>query len=406
MSKKMIAALTATTGALALAAGVWQAQAQEQAAAPQAAASNDYGQASNWLCWPGRDDACAIDNTTTIVQASGAMSTETWKADPNAPVDCFYVYPTVSNDPGVLSDMTANDEERRVVEQQLARFGSQCRVYAPLYRQFTLTALRAMVMGTPLPGASGVRPNTGYQDVVDAWNYYLEHENNGRGVVLIGHSQGSGVLTQLIANEIDGKPVQDKLISAMLIGTNLSVKKGETTGTFKSIPLCEKADQIGCAIAYVTFRADEPPPANSRFGVPRANEPTMEAACVNPAALGGGKADLHAYLAARGSLLGTSDAAEPWVEGGPAVTTPFVSTPGLLSGECVRKDGFHYLAVTTNADPADPRTDRISGDVVQNGVVAKDWGLHLIDMNVAMGDLVGLVKTQGQAYLAKHAHHH
>ena len=121
--------------------------------------------------------------------------------------------------------MTANAEERRVVEQQLSRLGAQCRVYAPLYRQFTLTALRAAVTGGTPPGGSA-RPNTGYQDVVAAWNHYLEHENDGRGVVLIGHSQGAGVLTQLIANEIDGKPAQDKLVSAMLLGSNLAVDKG------------------------------------------------------------------------------------------------------------------------------------------------------------------------------------
>jgi len=406
MTRKMIAGLTAATGALALAAGVWQAQAQDAAPAP-----NDYADRSSWLCWPGRDDACAGDNTTTVVQADGSVSTETWAVNPAAPVDCFYVYPTVSNDPGVISDMTANAEERRVVEQQLSRLGAQCRVYAPLYRQFTLTALRAAVMGGTPPGGSA-RPNTGYQDVVAAWNHYLEYENDGRGVVLIGHSQGAGVLTQLIANEIDGKPAQDKLVSAMLLGSNLAVDKGGKTGTFKSIPLCEAADQTGCAISYVSFRADAPPPANSRFGVPREPNSPMEAACVNPAALvkgkPEGKVDLHAYLASSGTLLGSSDAPAPWVKDGPEVTTPFVSVPGLLSGECVRKDGFHYLAVTVNADAEDPRVDTIAGDVVQNGVVAKDWGLHLIDVNLVMGDLVKLVESQGAAWTAKsgdHSHH-
>ena len=66
----------------------------------------------------------------------------------------------------------------------------------------------------------------------------------------------------------------------------------------------------------------------------------------------------------------------------------------------MRKDGFHYLAVTVNADPADPRTDTIAGDVVQNGVIAKDWGLHLIDVNLAMGDISRLVESQGAAWLA------
>ncbi len=398
MSRIVLAALMATTGALALAVGVSQAQ----DAAP---AKNDYADRSSWLCWPGRDDACAGDNTTTVVLADGSVTTETWAVNPVAPIDCFYVYPTVSNDPGVISDMTANDEERRVVEQQLSRFGSQCRVYAPLYRQFTLTALRAAVMGGTPPGGGAVRPNTGYLDVVDAWNHYLEHENDGRGVVLMGHSQGAGVLTQLIANEIDGKPVQEKLVSAMLLGSNLPVDKGGTTGTFRSIPLCGSADQTGCAISYVSFRADSPPPASSRFGVPREPNSPLEAACVNPAALVHGKpegqVDLHAYLASSGNLLGSSEEPGPWVKGGPDVTTPFVSVPGLLTGECVRKDGFHYLAVTVNADPADPRADTIAGDVVQNGVIAKDWGLHLIDVNLVMGDLVKLVERQAAAWTAR-----
>lgn len=391
-----------TTAAASLLAMTLSASAQAQA--PEAPAKNNYADKATWLCWPGRADACAGDNTTTVVQANGRTSVETWKANPRAPVDCFYVYPTVSNDPGIISDMVQNDEEKRVVEQQLSRFGSKCRIYAPLYRQFTLTALRAMAAGRPLPGgvsASAPRPNTGYQDVVDAWNYYLQHENKGRGVVLIGHSQGSGVLTQLIANEIDGKPIQKQLISALLIGTNLEVEKGKDTGVFKNVPLCRSASQTGCAVAYVTFRDTIPPPENSRFGKPRTPISPMEAACVNPAALAGGKAPLHAYLSNNAQITSSSSAQAPWTNDGAKISTPFVSVPGLLTGECVRKNGFNYLEVHVNADPADPRTDEIGGDVSNNGVIAKDWGLHLIDVNVAMGDLVKLVDSQSKAYLAK-----
>ena len=88
-----------------------------------------------------------------------------------------------------------------------------------------------------------------YDDVLDAWNYYLQHDNNGRGVVLIGHSQGSGVLTQLIRNEIDGKPVQSRLISALLLGTSLAVPKGKDVGgAFQHVPLCHSATDTGCVI--------------------------------------------------------------------------------------------------------------------------------------------------------------
>ena len=65
------------------------------------------------------------------------------------------------------------------------------------------------------------------------------------------------------------------------------------------------------------------------------------------------------------------------------------------------KDGFDYLSVRIAADPADPRTDDIAGDVKVGQMILKDWGLHLIDVNLAMGNLVDLVGSQSKAYLAK-----
>src|SRR5262245_20387527 len=100
-----------------------------------AAEKNDYGDGKNWLCRPGRQDACAVDQATTIVSADGKLTREEWKVDPAAAIDCFYVYPTVSRDPGGNSDMIAGPEENGVVAAQFARFGSKCRAFAPLYRQ-------------------------------------------------------------------------------------------------------------------------------------------------------------------------------------------------------------------------------------------------------------------------------
>ncbi|HEY8572076.1 DUF3089 domain-containing protein [Phenylobacterium sp.] len=387
-------------GALALGAGLAMAAFSAQAQSPLTQ-KNDYANKANWLCFPGKaGDACAVDMTATLVNADGSMRTETFKADPKAPIDCFYVYPTVSTDPGAVSDMTANAEELNVVRQQLARFGSKCRIYAPLYRQFTLTALRGMISGTPVPGAAdpAVR-QVGYNDVVDAWNYYLKNENKGRGVVLIGHSQGSGLLTRMIPAEIEGKPVQKQLVSALILGSNLGVEKGKDTGVFKTIPLCRSATQTGCAISYVTFRDTVPPPSNSRFG--KVQNAGMEAACTNPAALAGGQGELKAYLSNAANIASSSTPAPAWVKDKPAPKTPFVALPGLITGRCVHKDGFSYLEAKVNANPADPRADDINGDVVTNGVVAKDWGLHLIDANIAMGNLVDIVGQQSKAYLAK-----
>ena len=392
MLGKMIAAL-------ALSAGVTLAA--TSGAAAQDTPKNDYSKDSAWLCRPGKADgnACGYDLTTTVVQASGKESVERFKADPKAKIDCFYVYPTVSNDPGVVSDMNPGPEEVNVVKVQFARLGAKCRLFAPMYRQVTLTALRAGMTGKPMPGQNDPKwRKLGYDDVVDAWNYYLAHDNHGRGVVLVGHSQGSGVLTQVIKNEIDGKPVQKRLISAILMGTRLPVDAGKDTGLFQHIPLCRKASQTGCAIAYASFRDTVPPPANSLFG--KADGGRI-AACTNPANLAaGGKGTFHAYLST--TQIANSAAAQPdWVKGQPNPATPFVSVPGLLSGQCVEKNGFSYLEVHVNADPADPRADEIVGDVVQGGHVNAAWGLHLIDANLAMGNLVDIVGAQGKAYLAK-----
>ena len=389
MSRKFLSALGVSAAIIMPAFG---AQAQT--------AKNDYSKPEAWLCWPGKaGDACAVDLTTTVIKADGAMATEAFKANPRAPIDCFYVYPTVSNDPGITSDMTANAEELNVVKAQLARFGSKCRIYAPLYRQFTLTALRANAMGKPMPGSNDPAARAvGYGDVLDAWNNYLAHENKGRGVVLIGHSQGSGVLTQLISKEIDGKPVQAKIISAILMGTRLPVDKGKDTGLFKSIPLCHSASQTGCAIAYASFRDTVPPPVNSLFGKAPGDQ---VAACVNPAALGGGSGPLHAYLSNGALIADSGNRKIEWVKGKPNPATPFVSVPGLLSATCVEKNGFSYLEVHVAGNPADPRLDDIAGDVMAGGVVNASWGLHLIDANLAMGNLVDIVGAETRTYLAK-----
>jgi hypothetical protein len=372
---------------------VFSAGAEAQTPAPK----NDYSKPETWLCRPGAQDACAVDQSATVITAEGRLTREDFKTNANAAIDCFYVYPTVSLDATGNSDMNAGPEERNVIRAQFARFASQCRPFAPLYRQFTLTALRANTAGKPITADRAV----GYNDVLDAWNHYLKNDNNGRGVVLIGHSQGAGVLTQLIRNEIEGKPIQSRIISALLLGTNVAVPKGKDVGgTFKSMPLCRSAEQTGCVITYVTFRSTVPPPADSRFG--RVQGEGMEAACTNPAALSGGRANLHAYLSSGASSIATASS-QPiqWVTPAEAVNTPFVSVPGLLSAECVSNDKGSYLEVTVKGDPHDPRADDIAGDVMAAGKPNPSWGLHLIDVHVAMGNLVDVVGKQAKAYLAR-----
>jgi hypothetical protein len=391
----------------ALAAGLSQAStavAQPPATtAPAAEAApqkpNDYADPKAWLCRPGRkDDACAVDHTTTVVAADGKLTRETWSADPNAPIDCFYVYPTVSTDQTPTADMTADPAELNVIRQQFARFASKCKTYAPLYRQITLVGLRRMLSA----GASGAALDHGvqYDDVKDAWNYYLQHDNNGRGVALVAHSQGSFILNRLIREEIDGTTIQSRLVSAILLGTTVSVPKGKDVGgSFKSVPLCRAASQTGCVITYASFRSTVPPPANTLFG--KVPEPEMAAACTNPAALAGGSGALHAYLDATGKTITSNVAPKPWVTPEQPVDTPWVSVPGLLTAECATNENATYLKVTVNGNPNDPRVDDITGDIGVAPTVLANWGLHLIDVNLAMGNLVDIVGQQAKAYAAR-----
>src|ERR1700761_5881841 len=75
--------------------------------APAPMPKNDYSRADNWLCLPGHEDACATSQDATIVKANGTLIPEKFHPVKNPPIDCFYVYPTVSYDKGVVSDMNA-----------------------------------------------------------------------------------------------------------------------------------------------------------------------------------------------------------------------------------------------------------------------------------------------------------
>ncbi len=399
MFQKIAAALALTAGVGVAAAAVAQTPAATPTAIPAAHARIDYTNPASWLCRPGRKDACTVDLDATVIRADGSTSIDRFRPDPKAPIDCFYVYPTVSLDPGPNSTMAIEPAERRVVRQQFARFAARCRLFAPMYRQHTLTALVADMSGHPMAEA-GSRAMA-YDDVLDAWNEYLAHDNHGRGVVLVGHSQGSGILTRLIAQEIDGKPIQKRLVSAILMGTSLQVPPGgDVGGDFKHIPLCRSARQVGCVIAFASFRATSPPPPDSFFGQGRRGAGTV-AACVNPAAPAGGSAPLKAFMAAHGALIAGAAAQPAWTNPPEPIDTPFVELPGLLSAECVSNAHGDYLAVTLHPTPGGRRANDIPGDVVVDGKLQPNWGLHLIDANLTMGNLLDVVGAQSRAYLAR-----
>jgi hypothetical protein len=273
-------------------------------------------------------------------------------------------------------------------------------MYAPMYRQITLPQLRARYTNVN-PPKSGT-PQDANNDVDDAWAYYLANYNKGRGVVLIGHSQGAGQLARMIAAHVDGQPVQQQMISAILLGNSVQVPKGKDVGgSFKSIPACKSADQTGCVISYSTFLDTVPPPEGSNFG--RARSADMEAICTNPASLKGGVANSpKAVFYTEQPLNKAVSYPSSWLTPAKPIATRFVALPGLISTECVRKNGFHYLEVHVNADPKDPRADEIGGGVIRGGQLDAAWGLHNHDTSVGIGDLVDVVGKQSAAWRKAH----
>jgi hypothetical protein len=194
------------------------ASAAALAALPGAASAS-----TTWLCRPGATaNPCAPGLATTTISPTGqTLGRVTPKKTRNPKIDCFYVYPTVSNQPGPQATKKVDPEERSIALYQAARYSSACRIYAPMYRQVTIAGLLKPATVT------AAMQKTAYNDVRDAWRDYLKHDNKGRGVVFIGHSQGSFVLRQLIANEVDRKAsVRKRLVSAILLGGNVLVKKG------------------------------------------------------------------------------------------------------------------------------------------------------------------------------------
>src|SRR3954469_20689977 len=195
-----------------------------------------------WLCKPGLGhNPCTPGLGTTRFSPTGKRLGVSHPRRARHPkVDCFYVYPTVSNQQTALADRHVDPEERSIALYQAARYSQYCRVFAPMYRQRTLKGLFS-------GSAHGLVAHKAYVDVVRAWRTYLRRYNHGRGVVLMGHSQGSFVLRRLIAREVDRKrSVRRRMLSAVLLGGNV------TNRDFKRVRPCRSRRQLHCVIAFST----------------------------------------------------------------------------------------------------------------------------------------------------------
>lgn len=354
------------------------------------------GAKTTWLCRPGlADNPCEPSLSTTVFDRYDGAGTVTHPQRlKRRKVDCFYVYPTVSDQQGPNATPAIDPEIRSIALYQAARFSQVCRVFAPVYRQVTVPALSN---GT-LTAAVARRA---YAGVLSAWKDYLAHYNHGRGVVLIGHSQGAGHLQQLIRTRIDGKRVARRMVSAILLGGNVTVRKGRSTGgVFKHVKACRSSRQLGCVVAFSSFNAT--PPEDAIFGrsggrfadfFKAPSGPRYEVLCTNPGDLQHNRrVAFRSIIPAQPFAPGTLIAAGMSILGftTPQASTTFVEGDGLFTGGCSSAGGANVLRVESE-----------NGTPQLNPSPDATWGLHLIDANVAQGELVSLVRAQAARYVRR-----
>ena len=378
----------------------------------------DYSDPALWACLPGNDpNECRddFDATEFLKDNTTKVDKHQFAADP--PFDCFYVYPTVAlTGNGNMTDFSDISLVLDPLLAQAGRFTRLCEVYAPLYRQVALS----IPSSSPPSGDAGTAdagkadagkadagkadaggstigitgdPALGYGDVKAAFDYYMAHYNKGRKFVLMGHSQGTAMLTQLVTDEFDSNAdLRKQLISALLIGGSIQVPEGKDVGgTFKNIPLCTKPAQTGCVVAYNSFAETAPPPANSLFG--KGTGPGLMNACTDPAVLAGNTGNYQgSYFPVKFyDTIFAPDAPPTKV---PDVATPFRLWRDLFRGTCKNENGFSYLEITTNQSSDDKRP------VPPYRTTSSEtlgFGMHIFDYAIEMDDLVDTVDQQAKA---------
>jgi hypothetical protein len=362
---------------------------------------------TTWLCKPGiANNPCETSLATTFEFANGGKVIDRPPSNPNAPIDCFYVYPTVSSQFTENANEEIGPEERQIAIDQASRFQQTCKVYAPIYPQLTIPAINTPGGITPEGSAKA------YIGVATAFAEYMAKYNQGRGFILIGHSQGSAMLTQLIKEQFDpntaqGAALRKQLVGAYLLGGNIIVPKGKTEGgSFQNVPSCQIAGQTHCVLAYSSFLQEPPNPSNfgrvssSLLGGAAPTEEEVknnEVLCVNPSVLLQG----NGSNGPTGPLLPyQSTGAFPGLLGefvkAPVASTPWVSYPGQYTGQCKRANGATWLQLTDVGGPSDER-EKVAE------VLGPLWGTHLVDVNIALGNLVPLTAAQAGVYQLENA---
>ncbi|MBK8350304.1 MAG: DUF3089 domain-containing protein [Saprospirales bacterium] len=200
--------------------------------------ATDYSNQQNWAALPTmKDNADWTPNGLTNKQDS-------------AQVDVFFIHPTTDvtgfkGNANIDNKAINNQTDDFPIKYQASVFNESCKVYAPRYRQAALHNFF-----TKNNEKSEQAFDVAYQDIKAAFEYYLKNYNNGKPIIIAGHSQGSMHAQRLLREYFDGKPLQNQLVEAYIIGFPTHENQ------FQYLKISEKADTFGGYISYSTFGMD------------------------------------------------------------------------------------------------------------------------------------------------------
>ena len=172
----------------------------------------NYALPEHWAALPSRQDP-ADD-----VPANAPFANK----QAEATADVFFVHPTIftqkpTNQYLWNADVNNTELNKQIdgstIRYQASAFNGSCRVFAPRYRQAHLYAFY-----TQDKVSAKQAFEIAYADVRAAFEYYLQHENRGRPIVIASHSQGTVHTHRLLKEFFDGKPLQTQLVAAYLVG--------------------------------------------------------------------------------------------------------------------------------------------------------------------------------------------
>lgn len=201
----------------------------------------DYSKSRNWSSLPTKKDSA-----DAVVPHSGMRNGQA-----TAKVDVFFIHPTTYPE-GTLWNADLKDTafthktDRLVGRYQASVFNGDCRVFVPRYR----TAVFFAYLINKIDGKKAFE--VAYSDVKCAFEYYMEHYNNGRPFIIASHSQGSDHAVRLIQEYIDRDSVlRKKMVTAYLPG-GLIYKE-----TFQNLQPCDSSCQTGCFNTWNSVRWGE-----------------------------------------------------------------------------------------------------------------------------------------------------